>query len=157
MKTKSVSQSGAVNPRAFGAFLLCAAGALLAMYSFAATPDNGTITDTNPKVTYTAGPFFVINPTPVIEVDAGPECNNPSQPCDDFALTVDLPAGYSAAHQGAALKVTLRWNDTGTGNSDYDLYVYNNPRSDCSPNDCTKTNGTQAADHQSASSSNPEI
>ncbi len=157
MKTNGGSQFGAVSPRSFGAFLLCAAGALMAMYSFAATPDNGTITDTNPKVTYTAGPFFVINPTPILEVDVGPRCDNQAQPCDDFALTVDLPAGYSAAHQGAALKVTLSWKDTGTGNSDYDLYVYNNPRSDCTPNDCTVTNGNQAADHQSASSSNPEI
>src|SRR2546423_1675662 len=157
MKIKLGSQSGAVSPRAFGAFLLCAAGALMAVYSFAGTPDNGTITPDNPKVTYTAGPFFVINPTPILEVDVGPECNNPAQPCDDFALTVDLPAGYSAAHQGAALKVSLSWSDTGSGNSDYDLYVYNNPRSDCTPNDCTATNGTQAADHQSASSSNPEV
>src|ERR1051325_29660 len=158
MKTNPGSQSGTVTFRVFAAFLLCAAGALLAMRSFAADPDNGTITPDNPKITYTAGPFFVVNPTPVIEVDAGPECNeNPGQPCDDFALTVDLPAGYAAAHQGAALKVTLSWDDTGSGNSDYDLYVYNNPRPDCTPNDCTQTDGTQAADHQSASSSNPEI
>src|SRR5205807_6397089 len=122
-----------VSPRAFGGFLLCAAGGLMAMYSFAGTPDNGTITPDNPKVTYTAGPFFVINPTPVIEVDAGPECNNPAQPCDDFALTVDLPAGYAAAHPGASLKVTLSWQDTGSGNSDYGLYVYKNPCTDFSP------------------------
>src|ERR1051326_5836714 len=158
MKTNPGFQSGTVTLRVFAAFLLCAAGALLAMRSFAADPDNGTITPVNPKITYTAGPFFVINATPIPEVDAGPRCNgNPGQPCDDFALTVDLPAGYAAAHQGAALKVTLSWDDTGSGNSDYDLYVYNNPRSDCTPNDCTQTDGTQAADHQSASSSNPEI
>ncbi len=41
--------------------------------------------------------------------------------------------------------------------SDYDLYIYKNPRSDCSPADCTATDGSQAADYQSASSSNPEI
>jgi len=157
MKTNSRSEAGAFNPRAFAAFLLCSAGVMLAMLSFAATPSSGTLTDTSGPVTYTAGPFFVANPTPVIEVDSGPECNNPAQPCDDFALTVTLPAGYAANHPGASIKATLSWNDTGSGNSDYDLYIYKNPRGDCSPNDCTVTNGSQAADYQSASSSNPEI
>src|SRR5947209_16290267 len=146
MKTNRGSQSGVVNPRAFAAFLLCAAAGLMGMYSFAATPDNGTITATNPKITYTAGPFFVINPTPVIELDAGPECGNPAQPCDDFALNVDLPAGYAAAHPGAALKVTLSWNDTGSGNSDYDLYIYKNPRGDCEPQDFSQTSRSHADD-----------
>src|SRR6184192_3450001 len=133
MKRNPIPQSGAVNPRVFAAFLLCAASGFLAMLSFASTPSSGTITESTPTATYSAGPFFVINPTPVLEVDVGPECNNPAQPCDDFALTTNLPAGYSAAHQGAALKVSLSWKDTGSGNSDYDLYVYNNPRSDCTP------------------------
>lgn len=157
MNIKSCFRSGAVGPRIYAAFLLCAASGLLAMFSFASTPTTGTITPTNPKITYTAGPFFVINPTPVIELDSGPECNNPVQPCDDFALTVNLPANYVESNPGAALKVTLSWNDTGTGNSDYDLYIYKNPRPDCSPNDCTATTGSQAADSQSASSNDPEV
>src|SRR5713101_5379959 len=157
MKTNSRCEAGAFSPRAFAAFLLCSAGVMLAMLSFAATPSSGTLTDTSGPVTYTAGPFFVANPTPVIEVDSGPECNNPAQPCDDFALTVTLPTGYAANHPGASIKVTLSWNDTGSGNSDYDLYIYKNPRGDCSPNDCTVTNGSQAADYQSATSNNPEI
>ncbi|PYS27368.1 MAG: hypothetical protein DMF75_20505, partial [Acidobacteria bacterium] len=106
---------------------------------------------------YTAGPFNVANPTPVIEVDRGPECNNPSQPCDDYALTVTLPAGYHAAHPNASVQITMGWTDTGTGNSDYDLYIYKNPRADCSPNNCTVTDGSQAADYQSAGGSNPEV
>src|SRR5438477_12112036 len=126
MKKNPISESGAVSPRVFTAFLLCAVSGFLAMASFATTPDNGTITPENPKVTYTAGPFFVVNPTPVIEVDAGPECNNPVQPCEDFALTVNLPAGYVTNNPGTALKVTAGWTDTGTGNSDYDLYIYKN-------------------------------
>jgi len=156
---KPISQSsGAVSPRAFAAFLLCAASGFLGMLSFASTPSNGTITPDTPSVTYTAGPFFVINPTPIIEVDVGPECDNPVQPCDDFALTTNLPAGYAAAHPSASIKVTLSWTPTGnSGKADYDLYVYKNPRNDCNPNDCTSTNGGQAADFQSASSANPEI
>lgn len=157
MTTNPIPQSGSANPRAFAAFLLCAVSGLLTMLSFASTPTTGTITPDNPKLTYTAGPFFVINPAPVPEVDNGPRCNNPAQPCDQFALTVNLPANYIENNPGAALKVTAGWHDTGTSNSDYDLYVFKNPRNDCSPNDCTVTNGSQKADTQSASSSNPEV
>src|SRR5438132_13423984 len=120
MKKNLGFESGVFNPRVFAAFLLCSAAAMLAMLSFAATPSRGTLTDTSGPLTYTAGPFFVANPTPVIELDSGPECNNPAQPCDDFALTVTLPSGYAAAHPGASIKATLSWNDTGSGNSDYD-------------------------------------
>src|SRR5207237_9750068 len=102
-------------------------------------------------------PFNAANPTPVIELDRGPECNNPSQPCDDYALTVTLPTGYHAAHPNAAVKVAMSWTDTGTGNSDYDFDNYKNPRADCSPNNCTVTDGSHAADYQSAGGSNPEV
>src|SRR5436309_12575646 len=157
MKTNPGSESGAFNPRAFVAFLLCSAAGLLGMLSFAATPPSGTLTDTSGPVAYTAGPFFVANPTPVIEVDSGPECFGSEQPCDDYALTVTLPSGYAAAHPNASIKVTMSWTDNGSGASDYDLYIYKIPRSDCNPNDCTSTDGSQAANYQSASSSNPEI
>jgi hypothetical protein len=107
MKKIFLSKSRAINPRIVAAFLLCAASGFLGMLSFASNPSNGTVSTDMPSVTYTAGPFFVINPTPIPEVDVGPECNNPSQPCDDFALTVNLPTGYKAAHPSAAIKVTL--------------------------------------------------
>src|SRR5579864_625184 len=160
MKQCPISESGAASPRVFVAFLLCAASGLLTMLSFASTPANGTITPDMPSATYSAGPFYVINPTPIPEVDVGPECNStPGQPCDDFALTVTLPSGYAAAHPSASIKVTLSWTATGgsNGKADYDLYVYKNPRNDCNPSDCTVTNGSQAADFQSSSSANPEI
>jgi len=157
MKKNPASQSGLFNPRVLLAFSLCSVGGMLAMLSFASTPSSGTLTDTSGPQTYTAGPFFVANPTPVIEVDAGPECFGSEQPCDDYALTVTLPSGYAAAHPNAAVQVTMSWTDNGSGASDYDLYIYKNPRSDCSPQDCTSTDGTQAADFQSASSANPEI
>ena len=157
MKKNPASQSGLFNPRVLLAFCLCSVGGLLAMLSFASTPSSGTLTDTSGPVTYTAGPFFVANPTPVIEVDSGPECNGSLQPCDDYALTVTLPSGYAAAHPNAAIKATMSWTDNGSGASDYDLYIYKNPRGDCSPQDCTTTDGSEAADYQSASSANPEI
>src|SRR5436309_3507292 len=114
----------------------------------AATPSSATLTDASGPVAYTAGPFTGANPTPVPQVDSGPECLNPVQPCDDFALTVTLPSGYAAAHPNAAIKVTMSWTDTGTGKSDYDLYVYRGT--------VTNTDGSQSADYQSASSANPE-
>src|SRR6266446_8446437 len=152
MRKNPASQSGLFNPRVLIAVSLCSVGALLAMFSFAATPSSGTLTDTSGPLTYTAGPFFVANPTPILFVDQGPECSGSAQPCDDYALTVTLPAGYTAAHPSASVKVTASWTDTGSGSSDYDLYIYKNPRADCSPQDCTTTNGSEAADYQSASS-----
>ncbi|PYR96502.1 MAG: hypothetical protein DMG16_27690, partial [Acidobacteria bacterium] len=157
MKKNPASQSGLFNPRVLLAFSLCSVGALLAMFSFASTPSSGTLTDTSGPQTYTAGPFFVANPTPVIFVDQGPECFGSEQPCDDYALTVTLPAGYHTAHPNAAVKATMSWTDNGSAASDYDLYIYKNPRGDCSPQDCTSTDGSQAADYQSASSANPEV
>src|SRR6266571_8610704 len=157
MRKNPVSPSGLFNPRALIAFSLGSMGALLAMFRLSATPSSGTLTGTSCPLSYTAGPFFVANPTPILFVDQGPECSGSAQPCDNYALTVTLPAGYAAAHPNAAIKVTLSWTDNGSGASDYDLYIYRNPRNDCSPQDCTTTDGSQAADSQSASSANPEI
>jgi len=157
MKKNPSPELGLFNPRALTAFLLCSAGVMLAMLSFAANPPSGTLTDTSGPITYTIDPFTGANPTPVIELDSGPECNNPTQPCDDFFLTITLPSGYITQHPNATAKVTLSWTDTGSGKSDYDLYVYKTPRGDCDPHDCTVTDGGEAADYQSASSNNPEI
>src|SRR5205814_8339393 len=106
MRRNTNSPAAFFNPRLFAAFILCSVGAWLAMFSFASTPSSGTLTDTSGPQTYMAGPFFVANPTPVIFVDQGPECFGSEQPCDDYALTVTLPAGYHTAHPNAAVKVT---------------------------------------------------
>jgi PKD domain len=157
MKKKDSTQSGIFNPRIFLAFALCSAGAWLAMFSFAADPSSGTLTPDSPVLSYTAGPFFTSNPTPVPELDVGPECNNPSQPCDDFALTVTLPAGYIAANPNAAVRLTMSWTDTGSTQSNYDIYIYRNPDPDCSPADCSSTTGSETPIHQSSTSRNPEV
>ena len=126
--------------------LLCCVPALLP--ADAATPPNGTLTDTSGPISYDAGPFSVPNPTPVPEVDSGPECNNPTQPCDDFALTVTLPSDYTTTHPNDLIRFTAGWTDGGSGHSDYDLYIYNGT--------VTGTNGSQTALAQSASSADPE-
>lgn len=114
-----------------------------------ATPAGGTLTDTSGPITYTAGPFALANPTPVPVVDSGPECDNPVQPCDDFALTVSLPSDYAETHPNDVIRFTMGWTDSGTGQSDYDLYVYKGT--------VTNTDGSEAAYTQSASGANPEI
>jgi len=65
MKKNSALHSGLFKPRTLLAFTLCSFGALLAMLSFASTPSSGTVTDTSGPLSYTAGPFFVANRTPV--------------------------------------------------------------------------------------------
>jgi len=123
--------------------------AFAAQVAFAATPSSGVLSDTSGPLDYSAGPFLTANPTPVPEVDVGPECNNPAQPCDDYALSLQLPAGYVAAHPNAAVKVTMSWTDAGSGKSDYDLYIYQGT--------VIATDGSQQAYAQSASGNDPEV
>jgi hypothetical protein len=150
MKKNPASQSGLFNPRVLIAFSLCSVGVLLAMFSFAATPSSGTLTINSGPISYTAGPFFQSNQSPLGlgQLDTGPRCDA-ADPCDSYTLTVSLPAGYAAAHPNAAIKATMFWTDTGTGQSNYDLYIFNgiNPTVD----------GNHPADHQSVSNSNPEV
>src|SRR5205814_10147390 len=83
MRKNPVSQSGLFNPRALIAFSLGPVGALLAMFSLAATPSSGTLTDTSGPLSYTAGASVVAKPTPILFVDPGPDCSGPVQPCDE--------------------------------------------------------------------------
>ncbi len=150
MQKNFSSESGIFNPRIFAAFTLSCVGVLLAMVSFASTPSSGTLTDTSGPISYTAGPFFQPNQSPIGlgQLDRGPRCGT-GFPCDQYTLHVQLPANYLTTHCFPAVKVTLSWADTGTGSSDYDLYIYNgtNPTID----------GNHAADYQSASGANPEV
>ncbi len=149
MHKKPASETGSFNPRIFLAFLLCAAGAWLATFSFAATPANGTLSEATPVLNYTAGPFLQSNPVPVPVVQSGPTCNNTQNPCDSYNLTTSVSAAYISANPGAVAKVTLFWTDTGSGNSDYDLYIYNGT--------VGNTTATTPVATRAASSANPEI
>ena len=101
-----------------GFLLLSAAGAALG-----ATPQGGTLSLANPTVAFTSGPFAVQNNSDI----ANPTCTGSGLPvtsavdCDDFALTVDLPANYRATHKRDLLFVTVKWT---IANFDaYGLYV----------------------------------
>ncbi len=58
----------------------------------ASTPPSGTLTDANPSLSYTAGPFAVPNVTD--NVNGTPLCDpiNPAEQCDTFQLTVNVAA-----------------------------------------------------------------
>lgn len=148
---KTSFQSGFFNPRILIAVVLCLASAGLGWLGLASTPSTGTLSDTNTVLTYDAGPFNTANTSPVGlgQLDTGPRCDNAAFPCDNFALTVSLPAGYAVAHPNGGIKVTMFWVDTGSGKSDYDLYIYNGPN--------PTVDGNHPADHQSASGANPEV
>ena len=150
MQKKTLSQSGIFNPRVLVAVILCSVGGSLGWLSFASTPSSGTLTPANPVLTYDAGPFNTPNQSPLGlgQLDTGPRCDA-ADPCDSYTLTVSLPAGFAAAYPNGGVKVTMYWTDTGSGQSNYDLYIYNgtNPTVD----------GKHPADHQSASNMNPEV
>ena len=131
--------------------LVAAALFVATMHSTAATPSGGTLSEANPVLTYDAGPFNVPNQSPVGlgQLDTGPRCDSNAFPCDSYALTVSLPAGYVAAHPNSGIKLTMSWTDTGSHQSDYDLYVYNGV--------VGNLGGTQPADHQGTSGTNPEV
>ena len=149
MKTTSSPLAAFFRPRILSAVALCSVAATLGLFSFAATPPSGMLTDTSGALTYTSGPFTVSNATPILLVDSGPRCNANTNPCDSYALTIQLPAGYVAAHPNASVKVTMSWTDTGAGTSDYDLYIFKGTVGNLS--------GSTSADAQSSSSNNPEV
>ncbi|MEK6807193.1 MAG: sialidase family protein [Pseudomonadota bacterium] len=93
-----------------------------------ATPSwaaEGTLTDSSGPVTYTAGPFAVSNPSVLLGSQAGlteiPECAPPTQPCDDFTLTVDLPAAYVKKNPNDHIRFIFAWPSPV---EDYDVFMY---------------------------------
>lgn len=156
MKKHLNPQSGLFNPRILFAFVLCSLGASFGWLSFASTPSSGTISPTSGNLTYDAGPFIGQNQSPVGagQVDVGPRCDNAAFPCDNYNLTVSVPAGYLTTNPNAGVKVTLYWDNTSPaeqGASDYDLYIYKGV--------VGNLNGSQPADFQSSgdSTANPEV
>jgi hypothetical protein len=80
----------------------------------AATPTEGTVSDSSTTVSWAGGPFVAPN----VSGNAldQPDCSLP-QSCDDFTLHVATPAGYGATH---VLKINVAWPNTA---ADFDVYV----------------------------------
>lgn len=151
MNQKENSQSGFFNTRTLIAVVLAFVGVSFGFLSFASTPSSGTLTDASGPITYTAGPFTLPNESPLGlgQLDSGPRCDTSTFPCDSFLLTVTLPASYTTTYPNASVKVTMSWTDAGTGQSDYDLYIYKG--------NLGSLGGNTPADYQAASGANPEI
>ena len=113
MKQKSTSQSGILNTRVLIAVTLCSLSASLGWLSFAANPPSGTLSIATPFLTYTTGPNVQSNPSGF----AGTLVCNAALPCDEYTLTVDVPAGTGTTHN---VIVTVSWDIPA---EDYDLYV----------------------------------
>ncbi len=111
------------------AFVFLAA-ALLIIRGKAATPSSGTLTTANTgnnPLTYTSGPFLVSNPTD--QVNGVPTCSA-QMPCDDYTLTVDVPAGSDVANY---IKIQVSWPNQVTL-AQYDIFVFKlNPDNSLGP------------------------
>lgn len=108
--------------RVLVASVACMFAALtLTLASFAANPASGTLSAGNPTITYTGGPNLVSNPSGTAEL------NCVDLPCDNFALTIDLPASYEETHQ---VRIHVSWTSPV---EDYDLNVSNMDTSGNSP------------------------
>lgn len=103
----------------------------------AADPASGTLSEAAPELSYTSGPFVASNPSATATGE--PVCADPVQPCDDYALTVELPAGFAAAHPTAEIRISVAWD---VATDDLDAYTYD-------------ADGAQV--QSSASSANPEV
>lgn len=109
------SRVGVFNRRVVVSFALCAMGMAMALLSFAATPSSGTLSPANPTLTFAGGPFAVPNPTRAVSL----QCANPALPCDNYALTVNLPPDYRVSNPNATITITLNFPPS----ADYDLYL----------------------------------
>jgi hypothetical protein len=92
---------------------LLAAG-LTANTADAATPTEGSVSDTDPTASWSGGPFPVPNTTGALSDT--PSCDVPTS-CDDFTLHVSTPAGYGTDHD---LVIKVGWTNTA---ADFDVYL----------------------------------
>ncbi len=100
----------------FGAAALVSIGVLPAS---GATPASGTLTDANPMLTYTAGPFLVANVTD--NVSGTPMCSAtvPAEQCDTYTLTVNVASNDASTKQ---ISISISF-PIATG--EFDVFVYN--------------------------------
>ncbi len=88
--------------------LLCALLGFVTLVANAATPPSGTLSGSSRALAYSSGPFAVPNVS-LNQDPNNPDCTEPLNPCDDFALTVDLPADYAATHPRDLITITSKW------------------------------------------------
>ncbi|HVT35285.1 MAG TPA: sialidase family protein, partial [Nevskiaceae bacterium] len=124
----------------FSAAILCAASA-----AHAATPASGTLTEANTEdypLTYAAGPFSDDNLTATIGEPALIRCSGGNNPCDQYALTFDLPADYADKHPDTYVRIRFKRDvpgdsllhyvvtDAGTAQTGQNYFAYGNDIAD---------------------------
>lgn len=92
---------------------------IIATGAVGATPAQGQLSDANRNIAYSGGPYTLPNRTDPLLGD-GSTLLCTALTCDQFTLTVALPADFLATHPDAAVKIDL---EASNGTSDYDLYV----------------------------------
>ena len=136
MKNTTTAPSGIFNLRLVLALAFCGLGASLGWLAFAATPASGTLSTANPVLNYTgSGPYL----QPSV---GGDNCDAPDQ-CDEYTITVSLPADYGTTHPNDTIRCEINWTDP-SGGADFDLYVHD-------------SNGAQVGGTTGATSANPEV
>jgi hypothetical protein len=90
----------------------------LAGSTLASTPSSGTLTDTSPTVSYTAGPFAVPNVTD--NVNGTPICDAtiPAEQCDTFLLKVAVASTDASTKR---IKVTISFPISA---GEFDVFVF---------------------------------
>ena len=117
-------------PSAGGAVAVSLATLLFAsIVGIAADPPGGTLSTSTTHLTYTAGPFPNSDP-------GGVGCDVAVGSCDDYALTVDLPADYGTTHPDDTILITISADLPGT---DLDLFLL-----DADGNEVTRSAGSTA-------------
>lgn len=99
----------------------------------AATPESGTITDSQKTVEWAGGPFIVPNVSPTLGLaDQEPVCEEGTEVCDVYRFEVNLS---NANLDEDTVVVTVGWEGaTDVGGlatvPDYDLYLYDDSTGD---------------------------
>ena len=102
-------------------FLAIGIVAFAAPRAIAATPSSGTLSPLTPSLTFAGGPFTGANPTNNIPGSNGPDCSAVPNTCDDYLLTLSIPAGYSALHPNDVITVKVQWPNASI--NDFDVYI----------------------------------
>jgi hypothetical protein len=100
------------------ALLAVPVAALLIVPANGANPSSGTLSDANPTVAYTAGPFLVPNVTD--NVSGTPTCDNtvPAEQCDTFTLNVNVSSSDATTK---IIKVTISFPIAA---GEFDVFVF---------------------------------
>ena len=97
----------------FGPVMIMAVFALLTDGSlFGAVPGSGTLTTLTPNVSWTGGPYTAVTADPAL-------CTPLT--CDNFSLTVNVPATYYATNPTYTVQIKLTWLDE---TNDFDMYIF---------------------------------